>query len=539
MAASVPDRDRIPAPLRAILDGEHLDPRFPDEVEAEAAALVASPGLDDPTLEDAEAIPFVTVDGAGTRDLDQALHLERDGAGYRVRYAIADAAYYVRPGTALFAEALRRGTSYYLPGLSVPMLPRALSEGAVSLNAGVARRALVFDTRLDPDGHILGTETRRARIRSRAKLSFTEVQALLDDPAGSPLAGRDFAASLALLPVIGNLRQVEAASRQVIRFHREEIQVGLDGAAFTAHVRIRHPVERHNEQLSLLCNAEGGRLLSAANEDDRSPAAQAIYRVHPAPSAERLAELEAQLAELVTLHGLDPATWAWRRDQALSVWVDALPGLATDARLTRIARAVERQAVMVNVRSVYSAEPGEHFGVGAEPYARFSAPMREIVGVFVHKEAVELLGLVPRRDRAADLALRDEVLASANAARERQRRLTDQTNRRVIDQVFAPDLERSRPDRPRRTGTVMGVTASKIHVAFDAPPIDVKLYVADAGKALGLWLTLSPGKAALLDDAGKPVVAVGDEITIQVVRRDEPRDRWVLAPVARPRPAAG
>jgi ribonuclease R len=530
------DPDRISAPLRAILDAEQLDPRFAAEVEAEAGALVASPGLDDPALDDDEAIPFVTVDGPGTRDLDQALHVERDRDGYRIRYAIADAAHYVRPGTALFAEALRRGTSYYLPGLSVPMLPRSLSEGAVSLNPGVLRRALVFDMRLDAAGKPRGTALRRARIRSRAKLTFDEVQALIDAPASSPLAGRAYVSSLALLPVIGSLRQVDAAAREVIRFHREEIQVGLDGEAFTVTARTRHPVERDNEQLSLLCNAEGGRLLCEAVGGDDAAAAQAIYRVHPAPPPERLAELEQQVAEIATLHGLDPARWAWRGDTPLASWVDALRGLAADARQLRIARAIERQAVMINVRSVFTPEPGRHFGVGADPYARFSSPMREIVGVFVHKEAVELLGLAPRRPAADDDRLRDQVVDAANAARERQRRLLDHTNRRVLDHLFAADLGSRRADRPVRAGTVMGVTASKIHVALDAPPIDVKVYVGDAGRALGgVWLSLSPGRAALVDPDGRPVVAVGDPIDLRVIRRDDRRDRWVLEPVARPR----
>ena len=523
--------DRISAPLHAILAAEDLDPAFPPEVEAEAAAWARDPGLDDPALADAEAIPFVTVDGAGTRDLDQALHLERDGTGFRIRYAIADAAFFVRPGTALFAEALRRGVSYYLPGLSVPMLPRSLSEGAVSLNPGAPRRALVFETRLDADGHALGTALQRARIVSRAKLSFDEVQAFLDAPTASPLAGREFAASLALLPVIGTLRQRDAAARQVIRFHREELHVGHDGDAFTVTVRTRHPVEKYNEQLSLLCNSEGGRLLCEAAGDD-SPAAQMIYRVHPAPPPERLAELEQQIAEIVTLHGLDPARWAWRPDTPLSEWVEALPSLATDERLARIARALERQAVMVNVRSTYTTEPGHHFGVGAHPYARFSAPMREIVGVFVHKEAVERLGLQPRPPAAEDAALRDRVLDAANAARERQRRLTDLTNRRVIDQLFAPDLDAPRKQRRLRPGTVMGVSASKIYVTLDEPRIDVKVYVRDAGRALGgVWLTLSPGRGALRDPDGNPAFVVGAPIALRVVRRDEPRDRWVLEPV--------
>lgn len=528
--------DAVPAPLRALLAAEGLDPRFGDAVEAEAAALVAAPGLDDPALIDLEAIPFVTVDGPGTRDLDQALHLARAGTGYRVRYAIADAAHYVRPGTALFAEALRRGASFYLPGLSVPMLPRRLSEGAVSLNPDGPRRALVFDMVLDDDGRCLSTAMVRARIRSRGKLTFEEVQALLDDPASSPLAGRDFADSLLLLPVVGTLRQREAAARQVIRFHREEIRVGVEGGAFVATVAIRHEVERYNEQLSLLCNSEGGRLLCDAAGDDLPPATQAIYRVHPAPPDERLAELELQIAEVVALHHLDPDRWAWRATTApLSEWVDHLPINAPDRRLARVARALQRQAVLVNVRSVFTSEPGRHFGVGAEPYARFSAPMREIVGVFVHKEAVELLGMAPRRPALEDAALRDLVLASANAARDRQRRLNDHTNRGVIDELLGADLALPRDDRPVRPGTIMGITGSKIHVGLDDPPIDVKLYVADAGRALGLWLKPSAGGAALLDDRGAEVLAVGDEILLRVVRRDPARDRWVLEPVRRPR----
>ncbi len=537
MAAA--DADAVPAPLRAILDEQGLDPRFAPEVEAEAAALVANPGLDDPALEDLEAVPFVTVDGAGTRDLDQALFLARDGEGFVVSYAIADAAYYVRPGTALFEEALRRGTSVYLPGLSVPMLPRALSEGAVSLNPGVVRRALVFETRLDAHGHSLGTTMRRARMRSRAKLSFTEVQGYLDAPATSPLRERDFAASLALLSVVGNLRQLEAAGRQVIRFHREEISVGLDGEVFTVVARVRHAVEKHNEQLSLLCNAEGGRLLCEAVGDELSHAAQAIYRIHPAPPAERLAELSAQLDELVALHALEAARWSWHGDTSLAEWVEALPSLAVDERLARLTRAVERQAVMVNVRSVFSVEPGRHHGVGADPYARFSAPMREIVGVFVHKEAVELLGLAPRRPAEEDAVLRDRVLASANAARERQRRVTDLTNRRVIDQLFADDVAVPPAQRPVYSGTIMGITGAKIHITLDDPPIDVKLYVADAGRVYGAWLKPTPGGAALLDEQGAPVIVVGDPIDLRVVRRDDKRDRWVLEPVGeRRRPRA-
>jgi len=521
--------------LRALLEAEGLDPAFPPACEAEAAALVAAPGLDDPSLVDLDAIPFVTVDGAGTRDLDQALHLSRAGAGYLVRYAIADAAYYVQPGTALFAEALRRGSSVYLPGLSVPMLPRALSEGAVSLNAEGPRRALIFALSLDADGQLVDTKVFRARIRSRAKLTFEGVQGLLDAPGTSPMALTEYAESLLLLPVIGALREREAAARQVIRFHRREVRIGVEGETWVATEAIRPEVERYNEHLSLLCNAAGGRLLCAAIGDDLPPAAQAIYRVHPAPPPERLDELEAQIAEAIVIHGLDPAIWGWQRGaRPLADWVDAL-GHADPAH-ARIARALERQAVLVNVRSVFTTEPGLHHGVGAEPYARFSAPMREIVGVFVHKEAVELLGLAPRRPPAEDAALRDEVLVSANAARARQRRLNDLTNRRAIDHLFARDAALPLADRPARGATVMGIQGAKVHLTLDDPPIDVKLYLFDLGKALGgAWLSPTPGNAGLQTKDGKLILAVGDALSVRVQRRDEQRDRWVLEPAVFPR----
>ena len=120
---------------------EHaLDPVFPPAVESEVEELLKDPGISDPELVDLTALPFVTIDGPGTRDLDQAVHIAKDGDGWMVRYALADPSWCVRPGTALFDEALRRGATYYLPGLAIPMLPRALSEGIVSLNQRADRR---------------------------------------------------------------------------------------------------------------------------------------------------------------------------------------------------------------------------------------------------------------------------------------------------------------------------------------------------------------------------------------------------------------
>lgn len=120
----------------------------------EAEAWLDKPGLDDPALIDLEHLPFVTVDNDGSRDLDQALLVTAEKQGWTIQYALADAAYYIRPESALWEEALARGASLYAPDRALAMLPVVLSEGLVSLNPGVTRRAVIIDISVATDGSI-------------------------------------------------------------------------------------------------------------------------------------------------------------------------------------------------------------------------------------------------------------------------------------------------------------------------------------------------------------------------------------------------
>jgi len=471
-----------------------LDPVFSDAVEREALAWTEDPETDQPTLADLRDRPFVTIDNADSRDLDQAVLVERAGRGYRVRYAIADASFYVPRGSALFAEALRRGASYYLPGWMVPMLPRALSEGIVSLNPRVDRRALVFDMQLDASGVCTSTDVVPARIRSRAKLSYDGVQRFLDgaDPA---YVDAEIGEVLRLLREVGERRIAHAAARDVVRYRRRVVEVGLDARkSFVMFGGLRNDVERYGEQLSLLCNAEGARLL---REGQRAPHVQPIYRVHPAPPEDRVARFSQELEAIAAARG---ERWRWKRagGQSLAAYLASLPWDGEEARLSR---AIQRQAILTNVRSTFRGEPGAHHGVGAEVYARFSAPMREIVGVFLHGELVEhLRGLGDHDD-----GLAERVIEAANDARNLQRTLTAKADRLALDALLARD----QASGAVRRGTVMGVTKGKVYVTLDEPPVDVKLYRRHLG-----------GRT----------FALGDAIDVRVTERDD-RDRWVLEPV--------
>lgn len=515
---------------------EGLDPSFPPDAEREVATLLDDPGIDDPDLEDLASLPFVTIDGAATRDLDQALFVERTRGGYRVWYALADASFYVRPGMALFDEALRRGASYYLPGLVVPMLPRPLSENLISLNPGVPRRATVFRMDLDPTGRCQATELVRARIRSFAKLSFQQVQAFYDDPGESDLARAPYAQSLRLLREVGQLRMDDAEQRDVVRYRRSEVDVGLDdetGLRFVVVDDLRCEVERYNEQLSLLCNMQGARFLFDGDRPDDH--VQPIYRVHPRPRAERIEAFESLLEAMADKHGLDPSRWTWRRQSGMSL-AKFLTELPAGGDHAAVARAIHRQAVLLNLRSSFSEQAGEHYGVGADLYARFSSPMREMVGVFVHKEAWEKAsganlptrwGIEPPRAPDDD-ELRRQVVRGANVAKDVQKNLDKACNRLVIDRMLSRDLALPPAERPERTGTVMGLTRSKAHVLLDQPHLDVKVYASYEAERRGGRIDADADGASWVDDHGESVVRLGDRVRVRLTGRDARSDRWDL-----------
>lgn len=517
--------------LEAITVALQLSVEFPPEVLAETEAWLRSPGIDDAALLDRAGLPFVTIDGEHSKDLDQALFVQREGDGYLVIYAIADASYYVRPGSALFAESMKRGASYYFPGFSVPMLPRALSEGLISLNPDEPRRALLFRHSLDSKGAIIDTKLERARVRSRARLSWRQVQTLIDSPSTSPLHGTEFEASLFLLRDVGRLRMALAAERGLVRYRREEVSIELDGEGLTFQVmeQVRDEVELWNEQLSLMCNAEGGRLLREHEHD----AVQPIYRVQPGPEPERLAQL-AKLTEFMASRWKLPATpWVWNQQTtSLADYLAGLPRATPGSQEDRLVAALTRQSVMVNLRSEYSTEPGAHTGVGAEPYARFSAPMREMVGVFLHKEAMEFITCVyPSVED--DEALRAEVVKVANRSRETQRRVQDLSNEVVLRRLFTPELKKPREQRTRFTGTIMGLTSNKVHVRLDSPPLDMKLYLYDLAPFFdGAWLEPAE-EGVILRARGKTeaVLTLGQRITLVLHNFTEKTRRWVFAPV--------
>lgn len=504
-----------------------ISPTHSDECIAEAHAWIENPGLNDKTLIDWRALPFVTIDNPDSRDLDQALLIERidtaAGNRFRFRYALADAAYYVRPGSALFNEALQRGSSYYFPTLAAPMLPIELSEGLVSLNPNVERRALVFDIVVSAEGHVVKTDVVRALIKSAAKLNYAGVQLFLDAMdrgSGHGYLHTPFADSLIALKELGELLIAQAEDRDVIAYDRVESSITVTGEPpeFTLGERKRYATERYNEQLSLLCNMEGAALFTALLP--QSEKLQAIFRVHEAPLKQAHKELRNSLSAIVEEKKLE-AHWAWNKEQSLAEYVAALPRNQTTNRL---AMAIERQILMTNRASEFSAEPGRHYALRAPSYARFSSPMREIVGIFTHKELLDALGN-PDAEHHEDELLQSAIIDAGNRAKQTQKMLDKAIELAVIHRMLHSDLKQSKP--PRYHGTVMGARGDRLYIAVDEFAMDLKVYRQDLQKQYDTTYTFDGMSAKAAEDHA-PRFLLGDAVELKVKHYDAERRRYEL-----------
>lgn len=253
-----------------------LAPAAPDDVSAALAALRAEVGLPamfpQDVLEEARTavgkdfsagrkdrrdIEFVTIDPPGSKDLDQAVHVEQSGEGYVVHYAIADLGAFVTPGSALDAEVRKRGMTVYGPDARTPLHPKVLSEGAASLLPEENRPAVLWTVTLDARGIITGASLERVVVRSRERLTYAEVQSSLDAGTASE--------SLQLLADVGRLRQSLEAARGGVSLEvpEQEVERREDGT-FTLSFRRNLPVEEWNAQISLLTGIVAAHLMRQA-----------------------------------------------------------------------------------------------------------------------------------------------------------------------------------------------------------------------------------------------------------------------------------
>ncbi len=336
--AEVRDRLDVPGP-------------FPPAALEDAAAAARAPAT---TPGDHTDVAFVTIDPPDSRDLDQALHLaRRDGGGFRIHYAIADVGSFVVPGSALDDEVHRRGVTHYGPDRRDPLHPPVLGEGAASLLPDVDRPAVVWQLDLDAHGAMVDTHVGRAMVRSRAKLTYQQVQDDLDAGTAGDMLG--------LLPLIGAARREVEQERGGVALPLPDQEIERVDGRYRLAFRRPRPVEEDNAQLSLLTGIAAAGIMRAGRVG--------IQRTLPPPPHDAIARLRTAAAAL----GVD-----WPDDQPFHLVVRTLdPDRAPDAAFLDESTVVFRGA---GYRAFDGSRPADatHAGIAAD-YAHVTAPLRRLV----------------------------------------------------------------------------------------------------------------------------------------------------------------
>lgn len=392
--------------LAALRDELGVPAAFPPAVLADADQAARAPAL---PAYDATDVPFVTIDPPGSMDLDQAMHLERRGRGYRVRYAIADVAAFVRPGSAVDAEAHARGETVYSPDLRTPLHPPALSESAASLLAGQERPAVLWQIDLDGSGEPTAVEVRRARVRSRARLDYAGVQASLDGGSADEV--------LLLLREVGRLREQREVARGGVSLNvpEQEVICGPDGR-WALEYRGPLPVEGWNAQVSLLTGMAAARLMLDGHVG--------VLRTMPPPDA---AVIERFRRSATALHV------PWPDGASYADVIRSLdPTVPSHAALLRVATTVFRGAGYT-VLDGHAPDLVTHSAVAA-PYAHATAPLRRLVDRYVSECCLALCGGVDVLAWARDglAALPEEMAAADRRAHELDRAVVDLVEAAVL-----------------------------------------------------------------------------------------------------------
>ncbi|MDR0435694.1 MAG: RNB domain-containing ribonuclease, partial [Propionibacteriaceae bacterium] len=307
---------------------------------------------------DLTGIDFVTIDPAESRDLDQAVCIETNGAGFRVWYAIADTGAWVRPGGAMDSEARRRGQTTYAPNVRLPLYPRPLSEGAASLLAdGQERPANVWRVDLDADGAVENAEVIRARVRSRAKLSYEQVQRDLDAERADE--------SLRLLRSVGRLRIAQEAARGGASLNLPEQSVTTTGDKWALVYRQLLPVEGWNAQISLLAGMVAAEMMLNAGVG--------VLRTMPAAPQAASDDLRHTALEL---------RLPWPDGMNYGDFVRSLdPTTPVGLAMMNACTALFRGAGYTVIAPDMPPEEYAH-GAVAAPYAHVTAPLRRLVDRF-------------------------------------------------------------------------------------------------------------------------------------------------------------
>ena len=434
---------------------------FPDAVmaQADAAKPATSKGRVDLT-----DLPLITIDPADARDHDDACCalLDEDPqnpGGYLLWVAIADVAHYVTAGSALDAEARKRGNSTYFPDRVVPMLPDRLSGDLCSLHEGVTRPCIAVEMKLSSTGEKLSHQFVRGLMRSPASLSYEEAQAAVDgDPSerAAPLV------DTVLSPLFGAYAALKQAreARQPLELDLPERKIILSDSGKVASVNFSERLDAHRliEECMVLANVAAAETLIAKQQP-------LLFRVHEEPSPEKLDSL---------------------RETAKSVGLVLAKGQVLQTRhLNQLLKAAagKDEAELINLSTLrsmtqayYSSQNMSHFGLALQNYAHFTSPIRRYADLLLHRALVSAHGWATDGLSPQDIEMLDETAKHISETERRSMLAERDTTDRYLASFMSERVGNE------FSGRISGVARFGIFVKLDETAADGLVPIRSLGR---------------------------------------------------------
>ncbi|MDZ7822682.1 MAG: ribonuclease R [Ahrensia sp.] len=395
---------------------------FPDDVLTESEA--AKPPAMKKPREDWRALPLITIDPADAKDHDDAVYAEPDPqttGGHIVYVAIADVSYFVRPGSKMDLEALKRGNSVYFPDRVVPMLPERISNDLCSLRGGVDRPAIAVKMWFSAKGEKTKHTFHRIMMRSHAKLSYQQAQAAID---GAP----DDITTPILESILKPLwdaygcmtRGRNARGPLELDLPERKILLNPDGTVDKVVVPARLDAHKLIEECMIQANVAAAETLEAQKQ-------MLVFRVHDAPTLSK----QESLREFLKTLDIPLARGAALRPSSFN---DILARVK-DTDHNDLVNSVDLRS---QSQAEYSPDNYGHFGLNLRRYAHFTSPIRRYADLIVHRALVRALGLGDGKDGLPDVEL-DHLREIATSISQTERRAAA-AERSTVDRLIAHHL---------------------------------------------------------------------------------------------------
>lgn len=473
----------------------HLREEFPENVAAEARKLTKAVTQDE--LKSREILfnkKIITIDGADSKDLDDAISIEKlKNGNWVLGVHIADVSHYVREKSALDKEALHRGTSVYLIDRVIPMLPRELSNGICSLLPNEVRLTLSCFMEIDRRGRVVSHRIVNSAIISRFRMTYHDVNSILEED--DPILIRKYA------DIYSDLKEMESLAEVLrdVRFKKgsidfdiEEGKIVLDemGKPISIGIRERRTAEKLIEEFMITCN-------NTIAEEYFLAELPFLYRIHEAPDGEKMRELRIFLQNFgIRMRGVQNGI----RSKDIQRILEECKGEESENIINRVTlRSLQK--------AKYSPENLGHFGLASHAYCHFTSPIRRYPDLLIHRIIKENLAGMMSAKRIAKLEKELPEIASKTSERERnaidaERKVDDIKKAEYINAHIGERFE----------GIVSGVTPSAIFVEL---PNTVE-GVIPLSECKNDYYTYHKELYCVIGERTKRKISLGDSVKIQV-----------------------